>query len=242
MMNATEILFVALPYAALAALLIGVAYRYSSLGFKVTSLSSQFLEGRQLFWGSQPFHWGILVVFLGHLAAFAIPGTVLAWNGSPLRLLILELTLFAFALSALFGLLALLLRRASNARLRVVTTRMDLVVYLLLAVQIVTGLGVAYFYNWGSSWFAAVLTPYLRSIFVLDPTVQGVAGLPFLVQLHIATAFVIFGMIPYTRLIHFMVFPLNYLWRSYQVVIWHWNPGRLRTTSSHFPGVRSRNN
>ena len=31
-----------------------------SKGFQVSSLSSQFLEGKQLFWGSLPFHVGIL--------------------------------------------------------------------------------------------------------------------------------------------------------------------------------------
>lgn len=241
-MNTTQIFFVALPYTALATLLIGVIYRYKTLGFKLTSLSSQFLEGKQLFWGTQPFHWGILVVFLGHVVAFVLPGTLLAWNGEPLRLLILELTLFVFALTALFGLVALVFRRVTNRRINSVTSRMDVLVYILLAAQLVSGLCVAYLYSWGSSWFASILTPYLRSIFLFNPMVDGVAGMPFLVQLHIATAFIIFGMIPYTRLIHFMVFPLNYLWRSYQVVIWSWNPEHIRTDRSYFPGVRSKNN
>ncbi len=241
-MNTSAIFFVALPYTALATLIIGVLYRYMTLGFKLTSLSSQFLEGKVLFWGSQPFHWGILVVFLGHVAAFAVPSTLLAWNGEPWRLIILEVTLFAFAIAALFGLAVFIYRRITHARIRSVTTKMDAVVYILLLIQIITGLGVALFYNWGSSWFASSVTPYLRSIFVFNPQVDTVASMPFLVQLHIVTAFLIFGILPFTRLIHFMVFPLNYVWRSYQVVVWNRDPAKIRSEGSYFPGKASTNN
>ena len=61
-----QLLFVALPYVALAIFLVGSIYRYLYKGFKVSSLSSQFLEGRKLFFGSQPFHWGLFFLFFGH--------------------------------------------------------------------------------------------------------------------------------------------------------------------------------
>ena len=72
-MHSIQFLFVGLPYIAVAVFLIGTIVRYRSTGFKVSSLSSQFLEGKKLFWGAVPFHWGIVAVFLGHLAAFLIP-------------------------------------------------------------------------------------------------------------------------------------------------------------------------
>ena len=237
-----QALFATLPYVALTALLVGWLYRWRRMGFQVTSLSSQFLETRRLFWGTQPFHWGLLIVFLGHLAAFAVPAEVLAWNGQPWRLLILEWTLFAFALCALFGLLMLIARRLRDARLRSVTTRMDVLLYALLLFQLCSGLLIAYFDNWGSSWFAAALTPYLRSIFVLRPHAGVVAGMPLVVQLHILSAFAIFGLIPFTRLIHFTVFPLNYTWRPYQQVIWNWARRSRRGSSALRAGVPPRNN
>lgn len=241
-MNFRQALFTILPYVALTTLLVGSIYRYRMLGFKVTSLSSQFLEGKNLFWGTQPFHWGILVVFLGHLAAFAIPSGVLAWNGQPWRLLGLEWTMFAFALSALFGLGALMVRRLRDARLRVVTSRMDVLLYALLTFQLLTGILIAYFNNWGSSWFASSVTPYLRSIFLLNPKVDVIVAMPGLVQLHIISAFLIFGLIPFTRLIHFTVFPLNYTWRPYQQVIWNWAPKARRTATALRIGVKPKNN
>ena len=51
-----------------------------STGFTVSSLSSQFLEGDKLFWGAVPFHIGLLAVFFGHLLAFLLPSATLAWN------------------------------------------------------------------------------------------------------------------------------------------------------------------
>src|SRR3989344_5098493 len=98
-----QLVFVIFPYASLAIFLIGSIYRYKNKGFTVSSISSQFLEGRKLFWASRPFHWGLLFLFFGHLSAFLFPRAVLAWNGEPVRLLILEITSFAFGLSALIG-------------------------------------------------------------------------------------------------------------------------------------------
>lgn len=62
------------PYIAIIVFLIGTIYRYKEKGFKLTSLSAQFLEGKQGFWGTVPFHFGILMVFLGHLWRSCSPG------------------------------------------------------------------------------------------------------------------------------------------------------------------------
>ena len=79
-MNAINtVLLVALPYVAVVVFVVGVIYRRQRMGFSVSSLSSQFLEGRSLFWGTIPFHIGILVVFFGHLIAFLFPRATLAW-------------------------------------------------------------------------------------------------------------------------------------------------------------------
>jgi hypothetical protein len=134
---------IGLPYAALVIFLVGTIYRYRATKFSYSSLSSQFLEGRQLFWGTMPFHWGILVLFAGHLAAFLVPKTILAFNSHPVRLLILEVSAFMFGLIVLGGLLILLIRRINTPRLTVVTSRMDLIVAVLLVVEVVIGLSVA---------------------------------------------------------------------------------------------------
>lgn len=237
------LLFVALPYAALAIFLIGSIYRYKNKGFTVSSISSQFLEGKKLFWGSQPFHWGLFFLFFGHLIAFLFPRAVVAWNGQPVRLLILEVSAFSFGLCAFLGIILLVHRRMTSRRVQIVTTKMDLVVFLVLLVQIISGLLVAYHSRWGSSWFAAFLTPYLRSLFVFDPQIDAIASVSSLsLKVHVISAFALIGLIPFTRFIHFLVYPVDYLWRSYQQVIWNWDRKHIRGSRSHSEGHKSKNN
>jgi nitrate reductase gamma subunit len=235
------LMFATLPYAALVIFLGGSIMRYRRRGFQVSSLSSQFLEGRKLFFGSQLFHWGLLVLFFGHLIAFLFPQTLLAWNGQPVRLLILEFASFAFGLSALAGIIRLVIRRLRSKKLLVVSNHMDFLVYAILLVQIVTGLGTAFFVRWGSSWFASSITPYLRSIFAFNPDIETVSAMPIWIQLHIISAFFIIGVIPFTRFMHFLVAPVDYIWRKYQLVIWNWDKSKIRNSKQYFPGKKSRN-
>jgi len=234
--------FIGLPYAALVVMLVGSIFRYLQFGFKVSSLSTQFLESRELFYGSRPFHWGLLFLFFGHLVGFLFPRTVLLWNSVPLRLIILEVAALGFGLLALFGLFMLVVRRAKHKRIMVVTSKMDVFVYVILFTQIISGLWVAYFARWGSVWFVSVLSPYLKSIFLLNPDISAVAAMPLSVKIHIISAFILVGMIPFTRFVHFLVYPFSYLWRPYQYVIWNWDRKKIRSSKKLVNGVRSKNN
>jgi len=238
-----QLLFIALPYAALAVFLIGSIYRYTQKGYKVSSLSSQFLEGRTLFFGSQPFHWGMIFLFFGHLIGFLIPRSVIAWNGDPIRLIILESAALGFAFCTLWGLSVLIYRRLTNKRVQIVTNKMDVVVYIVLLTQVVSGIAVALGSRYGSNWFAAFLSPYLKSIFVFDPQIEGISTVNSIwLKVHVVSAFSIIGIIPFTRFVHFLVFPLDYLWRNYQLVIWNWNRREIRSSRNQSVGEKSKNN
>ena len=234
--------FIGLPYAALVILLVGSIFRYSRFGFKVSSLSSQFLEGRELFFGSRPFHWGILFLFFGHATAFLFPRAVIAWGTVPVRLVILEATALGFAILAAFGMIMLIIRRFKNKRILAVTSKMDVFVYVMLITQVGSGIWLALSDRWGSVWFASVLTPYLKSIFVLNPDIAAVIALPLVIKIHIISAFIFIGMIPFTRFIHFLVYPFVYIWRPYIYVIWNWDRKTIRNSRKLVNGVRSKNN
>jgi nitrate reductase gamma subunit len=222
------LLFAVAPYVAITLLLSVSLWRFFFQSYKFSSLSSEFLESRELFWGSVPWHYGILVLFFGHLIGFLFPREVLLWNSVPVRLVILEVTALAFALLALVGLTLLIRRRLGHARIRAVTSWMDLLVLGLLLFQVVTGILTALTYRWGSSWYASILTPYLRSVFTLSPKVELMADLPWLVKSHVIGSMVIVGILPFTRLVHFLVPPVSYLWRRYQLVIWNWDRKKIR--------------
>ena len=220
-----QFLFIALPYICLFTFFLMTVYRYRAQSFSYSSLSSQFLENKHHFWAVVPFHYGILVVALGHVVAFLIPRTILAWNSHPLRLYILEVTALAFGLLTLVGLIGIIVRRCSNSKVRTVTSPTDWILFAMLLIQAISGISVALFHPWGSSWFASNLSPYLWSIFKLDPQVSFVTALPHLVKFHIVLAFVTIGFFPFTRLVHVLVIPNPYLWRKRQVVRWNSRQG-----------------
>jgi len=224
-----QFLFIALPYLAFAVFFIGTIQRYRHQSFTYSSLSSQLLENKQHFWSMVPFHYGILVVLAGHVVAFAIPRAVLAWNGRPLRLYILEVSALICGMLALVGLAAAVIRRIRVPKVRVVTTVPDWILLGMLLFQIFAGIYIAIFVGWGSSWFAAAATPYLRSLLFFNPDTNYLAQMPWMVRLHIINAFLLIAFFPFTRLVHVLVVPNMYLWRKPQVVRWNWDRHKIRS-------------
>ncbi|MCG8448598.1 MAG: respiratory nitrate reductase subunit gamma [Pirellulales bacterium] len=216
-----QFLFVALPYVCLFTFFLMTIYRYRVQSFSYSSLSSQFLENKHHFWAVVPFHYGILVITAGHFLAFLMPRSLLAWNSKPWRLYVLEISALTFGILTLIGLVGVIVRRMSSSKVRMVTSPTDWILFAMLLVQTVSGVGLALFYPWGSSWFATNMSPYLWSILKLDPNITYVAAMPWLVKLHIVLAFLTIGFFPFTRLVHVLVIPNPYLWRKPQVVRWY---------------------
>ena len=154
----------------------------------------------------------------------------------------LEVSAFTFGLSTMVGLLALMVRRLTNPRVKMVTTKMDVALELLLLAQVVLGLWIALGYRWGSSWFAADLSPYLMSLFTLDPNIVAITALPIPIKLHIIGAWLIIGIFPFTRLVHMLVAPLHYIGRPYQRVMWNWDPKAIRDPATAWSKARPKNN
>src|SRR3989337_1469253 len=133
-------LFGIFPYIAVAVMVVGLIWRYVTNQFSYSSVSSQFLENRQLFWGSVPWHYGIIIILLGHLGAILFPGGVKAFNGVPVRLYILEGTALALGITLIVGLVVLMMRRGVSPSVRRTTSYMDVVLLLALLFQVVTGI------------------------------------------------------------------------------------------------------
>ncbi len=129
------LLFAVAPYVAVTLLLSVSIWRYFFQKYKFSSLSSQFLESNDLFLGSVPWHYGILILFAGHLIGFLFPRHVLLWNSLPVRLVILEVTALIFGLLCLVGLIQLIKRRLTHPRIQAVTSWLDMVVLVFLLIQ-----------------------------------------------------------------------------------------------------------
>ncbi len=220
-MTYDDLLFGVFPYLCIIIAILGSVWRFLSDRFSYSSLSSQFLETRQLFWGSVAWHYGLLAVLTIHLVGFLFPETILSWNAEPMRLYVMEATGFTLALFTLGGLIMLIVRRFSSSRIRVVTSKMDIALLLFLLIQVATGVWTAMFYRWGSSWYAAYAVPYLWSIFYFKPDVNLINNLPWVTQIHILNAFLLVLIVPFTRLVHFLSVPIKYIWRPHQIVRWN---------------------
>jgi len=219
-----SVLFIAFPYVAVTIAILMAIVRYRSDRFSYSSLSSQFLENRALFWGSVPWHYGVVLVLGAHLLALLFPtlwGDLIA---DELRLYVLEVSGLALALMAVLGLALLIVRRIRSPRVFAVTSVMDWVLLVVLLAQVALGFWIALVYRWGSDWYLHTAVPWMLSLLALEPQTQYVAALPLAVRLHMLLGFVVILLFPFTRLVHLVTFPITYLWRPIQVVIWNRRP------------------
>lgn len=224
--------FIALPYLALV-LAFGVgAYRYVFNRYTYSSLSSQILENRKLFWGSVTWHYGLTLILLAHLFAAFLPGVTESILGGNIRRSVIEITGMALGLYTLFGLIVLIARRLTPRSLaQKVTTYMDGVLLFVLLVQIASGVAVAIFNRWGGLWYVRTAVPWFWSLARLHPDASTVNTMPILPSLHFVTGFIVILLFPFSRLVHLIMFPIHYLWRPRQVVIWNREPGRTIDSS-----------
>jgi len=220
------LLFAVIPYLAVAIAIVGGVARYRVDRFSYSSQSSQFLESRVLFWGSVAWHYGILLVLGAHVAALMFWDPWAALVSDPTRLYVLEVVGLALSLLAWIGLLVLLARRLAVPLVRAVTTPMDWVLLAVLLVQVGLGLWIALTYRWGSEWYVYTAVPWLHSLFRLDPQVEYMTPLPWIVKAHAVLGFALIALFPFTRLVHVVTVPVTYLWRSYQLVVWNRRPAR----------------
>jgi len=217
--NTNDVLFGVVPYVAAAlAIVVGIV-RWRRAPFTVSSLSSQLLESRKLYWGSVSFHWGLTIILALHLLALIVPQGFEMWNGAPIRLYMLEISGVALGLWAAFGITVLIIRRFTSARVRRVTTGMDHLVLLVIAVQIISGLWIAIGYRWGSYWGTGVFVPYVRSLIWFQPKPEYVEPLPLVLKVHVLAFFAFLAIFPFSRLIHIVTLPLQYFLRPWQKVI-----------------------
>lgn len=216
-------LFIGLPYLSLAVCLFGCLWRWRFSRYTVSSLSSQFLEDRQLLWGSAPWHIGLSIILLGHLVAIVFPKIWASLLTIPGALMFVETVAIACSLLCVAGLSVLIVRRLTSARVQVVTTATDLVTTGLLLVQVVLGLLSAILYRFGATWSTGTITPYLWSLLTLHPDTSYVADFPTLFKLHLIGAWLLILLLPFSRLVHVLALPLGYLFRAPQLVLWN-NP------------------
>src|SRR6266496_746843 len=227
------ILWVAVPYIAIAIFVVGHYWRYRYDKFGWTTRSSQLYERRLLRWGSPLFHFGILLVALGHVMGLGVPKSWTEAVGISEGLYhLLAVSIGAIAgFGTVVGLAILIYRRRTVGPVFSATTRMDKVMYLFLATVILLGLVNTVVANiFGHYDYREGVSVWFRGIFRFDLHPDLMAEAPLTFQLHGLVAIALFALWPFTRLVHVFSAPLGYLTRPYIVY-----RSRDRQLSGHSP-------
>ncbi|GAA3167076.1 respiratory nitrate reductase subunit gamma [Nonomuraea salmonea] len=215
------LLWVVLPYVALTVFVLGHVWRYRYDKFGWTTRSSQLYESRLLRVGSPLFHFGILVVALGHVGGLVIPKswTEAVGIGEGLYHLLAVVLGTIAGVATVGGLAILIYRRRTVGPVFTATTRNDKLMYAVLALTIALGLAATVLANitGGGYDYRTTVSPWFRSIFSFQPEPALMAGVPLLFQLHALSALVLFAIWPFTRLVHMLTAPVGYLTRPYIV-------------------------
>ncbi len=221
-MNALPfILWVALPYAAIAVFIVGHIWRYRYDKFGWTTRSSQTYENRLLRWGSPMFHFGILMVIAGHVVGLFIPREWLYAIGISEEIYHIGATVLGTAAAALTlaGLAILIYRRRTVGPVFLATTTMDKVMYVFLGATLFFGTAATVVHQvfGGGFHYRETVSPWIRSIFGFQPQPDLMLHVPILFDLHVITAMLLFALWPFTRLVHVFSAPVGYLFRPYIV-------------------------
>jgi nitrate reductase gamma subunit len=221
-----------LPYVMLVLLIGGTIWRYRYDKFGWTTRSSELYESRLLRIGSPLFHFGLLVVIIGHLIGLVIPASWTAAVGlSEAAYHVQALLLGGVAgFCTLVGVGILIYRRRTTGPVFIATTRNDKMMYVVLVAAIVAGLATTLL---GAGvlgqqhTYRETVSPWFRSLFVLRPDIGSMsqAGLGF--QVHTLIGMLLFAIWPFTRLVHAFTAPVGYLFRPY--IVYRSRQGGLAT-------------
>ena len=215
------ILWVAIPYAAIAVFVVGHLWRYRYDKFGWTTRSSQVYESRLLRLGSPMFHLGILMVIAGHVVGLLVPREWLYAIGISEEMYHWGATVMGSfaAILTLAGLAILIYRRRTVGPVFLATTVMDKVMYVFLGATLLFGTLATFVYQvFGPGFhYRETISPWIRSILFFQPQPELMAEVPLMFQLHVLTAFALFALWPFTRLVHVFSAPVGYLFRPYIV-------------------------
>ena len=214
------LLWVILPYVAIAVFLVGLWWRYRTDQFGWTSSSTQIFESRILGWAGPAFHYGALAAIGGHVIGLMIPKSfteAIGMSENTYRWFSAIAGAVAGAICVV-GFVGLVYRRITNVRVRRHTSRTDLAVYFLLTVLILLGCYLTFGHNLLTKSpydYRDTMSLWWRSLFILQPDVQAAEDANIWYQVHAIIAWAFWALFPFSRLVHAFSIPLQYLGRPY---------------------------
>lgn len=223
MSNFETFLWVAYPWLAISAFIIGISWRWRADQFGWTTHSSQIYESKILRIASPLFHWGMVFVVIGHLMGLAIPKSWTAAVGisDAAYHLIATIPGTIAGIAVVLGLVGLIIRRIINRSVFLSTSRSDKVMYVLLGAAILSGFiatvstqvfGGAHGYD-----YRETISPWLRQLLIFNAQPELMMDVPWEFKVHVVAGFTLIMLWPFTRLVHAFSAPIGYTTRPYVV-------------------------
>ena len=209
----------ALPYIAFTFLIVGTLVRFFYFERNWTTKSSEFLEKKQLRIANPLFHFGLLCVIGGNVVGVLIHKTWTAAIGINDHMYH-QGALYMGAVAGLIfivGFLLLMKRRFTVAELKVNTSRLDKWLYLFLTLAIFSGMAGTLLNASGFFDYRVSIGPWFRSLLVFMPDPSLMEGVPFMFKFHMFAWMAVAIIFPFSRLVHCLSVPLNYLARPFIV-------------------------
>ena len=212
------------PYIALTIFLLGSLVRFEREQYTWKSDSSQLLFEGQLRFGNILFHIGILGLFFGHLVGLLTP--VWVWDAlgvtHSLKQLVAMVAGGVMGVICLLGLLLLIRRRFSNARISAVTRTGDKVLLLWILCALLLGLATIFesAQHRDGGEMILLMTWAQHVMTFRGDAASFVQGASTVFKLHMFMGMTLFLIFPFTRLVHVWsgFASVTYLGRPWQLV------------------------
>lgn len=211
------------PYIAIAIMVIGSWIRYDREQYSWKTSSSQLLESKQLRKGSIAFHIGVLGIFLGHFFGLLMPKEIWYLFGitTQMKQLIAIGAGGLFGLICFYGLTVLIKRRLFNPRIRATSNPMDIAILFLLYAQLILGLlsiTVSMGHLDGAEMLKLMAWAQNTVTFNSVAAAEAISGVHWIFKLHVFLGMTLFVVFPFSRLVHMLSVPVQYISRQHQIV------------------------
>jgi nitrate reductase gamma subunit len=218
-----SILFGWYPYLCLTVFLLCSLLRFEREQYTWRTGSSQLLRRKQLMWGSNLFHVGILTIFAGHFVGLLTPIAVFDALGIShgFKQLLAIVVGGVAGLICFVGIALLTHRRLTDPRIRANSSFSDTAILLMLFAQLILGLlTITVSLGHLDGHEMTKFMSWAQGILTLQPGAASyVADVNPVFKLHLLLGMTIFLVFPFTRLVHAWSVPVWYLGRKgYQVV------------------------
>lgn len=197
------------PYLCAVLFFVVPVIRMSFRPFGWSTRATSLFANRSLGVASLFMHWGLVIVLAGHLAGLF--GGLLG-SGGAVGFFYWSALIGGFMV--LIGSSVALVRRIVVPEVRAMSQPEDYIIHLLLIPIVGLALyqvlvdrifGIAYT---ASSWIA--------SLWTLNPQPELMDSASLITKLHVFLALTFFAYFPFTKLVHFWTYPINYFVRPYQ--------------------------